>query len=107
MKSNNSEVNMDKSKEIPTDKACPFCKTALAAGATVCASCGATWTASTNAGIAMGGLIGIILLFFAFAGFHSGDTHTWGPSGIFAIVGGGLFWLAGKAANKHEWVRRQ
>ncbi|MHB8388544.1 MAG: hypothetical protein ACYDBH_03055 [Acidobacteriaceae bacterium] len=107
MKSNNSEVNMDKSEEIPTDKACPFCKATLASGATVCASCGATWTFSTNGGIAMAGLIGVVLLFMAFVSFHSGDTHTWGPAGIFTIVGGLLFWFAGKAANKHAWVRKQ
>ncbi|MHB8409815.1 MAG: hypothetical protein ACYDHY_17305 [Acidiferrobacterales bacterium] len=92
---------------LPPDTTCPFCKSTLTPGATVCASCGAAWTSRTNGAIAAAGLVGIILLIFAFAGFHSDNTHTWGPSGIFGIVGGGLLWLSGKAASKYEWIRKQ
>lgn len=97
----------EKKSTLPTDKDCPFCKSTLTPGATVCASCGAAWTSRTNGAIAFAGLIGIILLIFAFASLHLADTHTWGPAGIFGIVGGGLLWLSSKAASKYEWIRKQ
>ncbi len=103
---------MNDKSQLPPEQECPFCKTELKSGATVCASCGATYTTSTNGGVALGGLLGVALLFFAYIGFTSSPDAMWRDniyftSTISAVIGGVLFWFSGKAANKHEWVRRQ
>ena len=101
-----------------TPASCPFCKSALNPGATVCSHCGATEIAQRNRGrvLALGCffpfiascVLGLVIFSLGAQAARTGEASTLPATG-FAIMCGvwvlGLI-LAARVPKKPIWVRR-
>ncbi|MHB8258611.1 MAG: zinc ribbon domain-containing protein [Acidiferrobacterales bacterium] len=94
-----------KTSPIPEKPECPFCKTDLRPGATVCPSCGARYIVNPHAGYALGGVAGATVLFIALV-FYGMGLHVLGV--IVGLIGAPLFWMFSKTEGRGraEWIRR-
>ena len=96
--------------DLPPDDHCPFCKTALNPGATVCHACGAYYDEQgigRSKGIVNIGLV-IIALFgvFVVCGLQAGHIGYVLVFSIPCIFGGWLVHIGAKDAETKVWKSR-
>lgn len=87
---------------LPVETACPFCKTDLKAGATVCAACGASYAVQkVNPLVGMGFLFLGLLFMTGLLYVYMGAGAGW----VFMAVGGAGIWLIVKTI-KPVWATK-
>ena len=87
---------------------CPFCKSTLAEGASVCAACGATYGVNLQGGGGGGFAVGMFLFgpILAIFGFYGGNGAVGGIGIVSCVLGIVLLSKSGKSAKQPRWYRR-